>query len=301
MSVQIRFYIKLLLLVSVFCSQGVLAQNPANDTAIQQPVQGDTAAIIKKDSTAFQNFLFTRQILQKHPYFNFQQQAQPLPFIFKKKTPGKEIYFYIIVGLLLMFAVFRTAFTKYFSDLMTLFFRRSLKQRQLKQQVSQNSLPSLLFNILYVIAAGFYIALLVSELLQVADSFWKIFAYCLAAVAGTYVVKFLVLKLMGWMFQLQTLIDSYIFIVFLINKIIGIVLLPVVVMVALGNVELRTMVLTLSWIGIAGLYIYRYVQAFGLLRKEKSISMFHFILYLLAFEILPILVIYKAAISYLQI
>lgn len=200
-----------------------------------------------------------------------------------------------------MFAVFRTAFTKYFSDLMTLFFRRSLKQRQLKQQVSQNSLPSLLFNILYVIAAGFYIALLVSELLQVADSFWKIFAYCLAAVAGTYVVKFLVLKLMGWMFRLQTLIDSYIFIVFLINKIIGIVLLPVVVMVALGNVELRTMVLTLSWIGIGGLYIYRYVQAFGLLRKEKSISLFHFILYLLAFEILPILVIYKASISYLQI
>lgn len=301
MSAQIKFYIKLLLLVWVFCSQGVFAQNSVSDTIAQQPAQADSAAVIKKDSAAMRDFLFTTQILQKHPYFNFQQQAQPLPFTARKKTHGKEIYFYIIAGLLLMFAVFRTAFAKYFSDLMALFFRRSLKQRQLKQQVSQNSLPSLLFNILYVLVAGFYIALLVSELLQADDSFWKILAYSLAAVAGTYVVKFLVLKLMGWMFRLQNLIDSYIFIVFLVNKIIGIVLLPVIVMVALGNVELRTIVLTLSWIGIAGLYTYRYVQAFGLLRKEKSISMFHFILYLLAFEILPILVIYKAASSYLQI
>ena len=70
-------------------------------------------------------------------------------------------------------------------------------------------------------------------------------------VAVTYFVKFLILKLAGWTFNLKNLTDSYIFIVFLVNKIIGIVLLPVVVMIALGNIELRTAILTLSWIALA--------------------------------------------------
>lgn len=251
------------------------------------------------DSTLFKNFLLTHQILLKHPYFNYAQKAAPMPYAQKKRTGGKELYFYALAGLLLVFAVFRTSFDKYVSDLFTLFFRRSLKQRQLKQQVSQNSLPSLLFNIFFTVVAGFYLALLIKEVGSAALPFWQLLIYSVGFVAVTYFVKFLILKLAGWTFNLKNLTDSYIFIVFLVNKIIGIVLLPVVVMIALGNIELRTAILTLSWIALAGIFFYRFLQAFGLLKTEKSISPFHFILYLAAFEILPMLVIYKAINQYL--
>lgn len=294
-----------LLLVFIFNGAGTAAQNtlPAGavrvDSVMRDSVRQTDSLPVQTDSAAIKNMLLTRQILQKHPYFNFTEAAQPQPYQRKKETPGKDIYFYIIAALLIVFAWFRTAFAKYFSDLMALFFRRSLKQRQLKQQVSQNSLPSLLFNILYVAVAGFYIALLVNEFGNTSFPFWQLYLYSTALVSITYLVKFLVLKLTGWMFRLKNLTDSYIFIVFLVNKIIGIALLPVVLIVALSNIELKTIVLTLSWVVLGGLFIYRFVQAFGLLRKEKSIGIFHFILYLLALEVLPILVIYKAISHYL--
>ena len=263
------------------------------DSSLQANMAADSLPK-KVDSSAMKDFLFTQQILQKHPYFNFTTVAQAMPYAEKKKSPGKELYFYLLTGLLLVFAGFKTAFSKYFDDLMALFFKRSMKQRQLKQQVSQNSLPSLLFNIFYVVVMGFYLALMISEFGNTKIPFWQFLIYCTAFITVTYITKYLVLKLAGWMFQLKHLTESYIFIVFLVNKIIGIILLPVIVLVALGNIELKTIILTLSWVALAGLFIYRFVQAFGLLRKQRAISKFHFVLYLLAFEILPVMVIYKA-------
>lgn len=289
-----------LLAVHHVFGQRVISAAP--DAAIKPDSTIMADSISKKvDSTFIKAFLLTQQILKKHPYFNYTDKAEPLAYAQKKKSPDKDLYFYILAGILLVFAVFRSAFDKYFADLMTLFFRRSLKQRQLKQQVSQNSLPSLLFNTLFVIVAGFYIALLVNDFGSPPFPFWELLIYSIGFVAATYLVKFLTLKLAGWMFQMERLTNSYIFIIFLVNKIIGIALLPIIVVTALANIELKTVMLGLSWLILGGLFIYRFIQAFGLLRKEKRISAFHFLLYLLAFEILPILVIYKAMAGFLDL
>jgi len=300
MSLRVIFF----LLAVMLHGKNGFAQSPdsliINDSSSRSSVLAVDSMPKVVDSTAIKYFLTTQRILQRHPYYNFKDKAAPLSYTEKKKANGKEMYFYALAGLLLVFAVFRTTFDKYFADLMQLFFRRSMKQRQLKQTVSQNALPSLFFNIFYVLVAGFYIALFVKEVANSSHPFLQLLIYCIGFVATTYIVKYLILKFTGWMFHLIHLTNSYIFLVFLVNKVIGVVLLPVIVVIALGNVELRTSALALSWIALAGLFIYRFVQAFGLLRKEKSISGFHFILYLLAFEILPILVIYKVTSQYLQ-
>ncbi|ULT38325.1 DUF4271 domain-containing protein [Niabella defluvii] len=97
------------------------------------------------------------------------------------------MYFYIVTGLFLLFAIFKASFDKYFTDLINLFFRRSLKQRQLKQQVVQNSLPSLLFNILFVITAGFYGAMAIQKNLAMTElPLWQLFIYLLNRSPGSY-------------------------------------------------------------------------------------------------------------------
>lgn len=293
----ILFHFFLAVIVNLHLSKQASSQ-PARaalkDSLSSVSIPATDSAAVKADSTILKDFLLTQSILQKHPYYNFSTAPQPISYTIKKKVPGKELYFYMLAGLLLVFAGFRTTFDKYFNDLMTIFFKRSLKQRQLKQQVSQHSLPSLLFNILYILSASFYLALLVKEFSRPGYLFWQIFGYSAALISVVYLIKYALLKLTGWMFQLRSTVDSYIFIVFLVNKMIGIFLLPVIVLVALGNIHLKTAALTLSWVLLSGLFIYRFVQAFGLLRKQKNISVFHFVLYLLAFEVLPLLVIYKA-------
>ncbi len=50
---------------------------------------------------------------------------------------SKDSFFYLIVAILFYFASIRIFFEKYFSNLMTLFFRVSLRQQQIREQVLQ--------------------------------------------------------------------------------------------------------------------------------------------------------------------
>lgn len=283
----------------LFAQQDSISNRTAGDTAFQQndtsKILKSSSSVIKTDSSFYKTNLLAQQILKAHPYFNFHAKAAPQAYSRKIKAVGKEIYFYVLCLILLIFAISKTVFAKYFNDLISLFFRRTLKQRQLQQQLLKDSLPSLIFNIIFIIVAGIYIALLIQELgTNLKYPTWQLVLYCVLAIAIVYLVKYLVLRLSGWMFNFKRIIDAYIFLVFLVNKIIGLFLLPVIVVIALGNVELKTVIWTLSWVLLAGLFIYRSVIALGLIRNEAASGLFHFVLYILAFEILPLLMIYKA-------
>jgi hypothetical protein len=51
--------------------------------------------------------------------------------------------------------------------------------------------------------------------------------------------------------------------------------------------------LILSWAGIAGLYLYRLYLGMAAARNEVRFNLFHFLLYVAAFEVAPLLLIYR--------
>lgn len=257
--------------------------------------------LTKKDSIKIKNFVQSQKILVNHPYFNFNESAVYPQYTKKTSEQGKEIYFYILAGLLLVFAIFKAISEKYFSDLMHLFLRRSLKQRQLKQQLIRDSLPSLLFNIFFVLMAGFYATLMAIHYgYPVSLNFWKLWGSCTMLIGCVYLIKYFILKFIGWAFHIQKLTDNYIFLIFLINKIFAIMALPLLLLIALSNKPLSTIGWTLSWVLVLSLIIYRYFAALSLIRKEKGVNLFHFILYVAAFEVLPTLMLYKALLLFLK-
>ncbi|MBO9595801.1 MAG: DUF4271 domain-containing protein [Niabella sp.] len=243
----------------------------------------------------------TRQILAGHPYYAFSKAPVVTPYSKRVKQPGEEIYFYTLAGIMLLFAGFKTAFSKYFNDLTTLFFRRTLKQRQLQQQLSQNTLPSFLFNILFVFVTGYYLALMAEQLTVKAlpYPFWQLFGFAVAIVSVAYLAKFFLLKLFGWLFKLQHLTDAYIFLIFLVSKILVLFLLPVIVITSLGGTGIKTIIWTLSWLIIGALFLYRFTVALQMIQKSNKVSLFHFFIYFIAFELLPAFVIYKFILHFL--
>ena len=136
----------------------------------------------------------------------------------------------------------------------------------------------------------------VLEHYQLSDSynFWLLSLYCLVALAVIYVIKFLSLKFFGWLFNISSTTDGYIFIVFMINKIVGIYLLPFIVMLAFTEGDLYQVAFALSYTGIFALLAYRFILSYGLARSQIQVNLFHFFLYLCAFEIIPLLLIYEA-------
>jgi hypothetical protein len=212
----------------------------------------------------------------------------------KKVFVGKEYLFYYLIFLFIIFGLLRRVFAKYFYDLFRVFFKTTLKQRQTQEQLLQSSLASVFTNSFFVLSAGLYVNFLLQYFhLVISENFWLQYVYCIGALATIYSAKFIGLKITGWLFNVSNTTDSYTFIVFIINKMLGIFLLPFLLLLAFANDPLYSTAMFISWIGLGLLLIYRFILSYSAVRKEVKLNSFHFILYILGFEVIPLLLIYK--------
>jgi hypothetical protein len=275
------------------------------------PSLDSTAAIVATDSVSRKPFSHSTweinprlplsvQLIQHHPYFGFNSKPVVIHSDLKLFR-GKETLFYALIGLLLTFSFLRQAFPKYFNDLFRLLFRTTIKQKQIREQLMQTPLPSLLLNGLFVISGGMYVALLLQHFDHMpVNNFWLLSVYCGLGLTAMYLVKFLGLKVAGWLFNISTVADAYIFVVFIINKVIGIFLLPFLVLLSFVDGDAYTVVLVLSWCGIGILIVYRLLLTYASIRNQVRFNPFHFFLYLCAFEIAPLLLVYKALLFFFR-
>ena len=101
-------------------------------------------------------------VLRSHPYFNFF--GKPIAVkVLEKKVNGREGMFYFLVVLLIYFGFIRLLFGRYIDNIITLFFRVSMRQQQIRDQLLQSPLPSLFLNLLYFINGGFFLALVLKH------------------------------------------------------------------------------------------------------------------------------------------
>jgi hypothetical protein len=217
-----------------------------------------------------------------------------------KKWQGKEAIFYSMIALLIFFALIRNGFNRYVNDLFKTYFRTTVKQKQTKEQLQQSPLPSLLLNSFFVLSIGMYLALLFQYFkLGLEFNFWLLYLYCVLGLIGIYAIKFVSLKFFGWIFQVAESTDSYIFIVFTTNKIIGMCLLPFLVVITFTYGVVNEAAVSLSVMVVLGLLVYRFFLSFISIRRQISIGFLHFLLYLFAFELIPLLLINKLLFSFL--
>ncbi|GGB07862.1 DUF4271 domain-containing protein [Puia dinghuensis] len=243
---------------------------------------------------------FWQKVLTRNPFFNFT--GMPVVDIYElHHSNSKDSLFYLLVGILFYFALIRISFEKYFNNLMTLFFRVSLRQQQIREQVLQTPLPSLLLNILFIISGGLYACYLVRySRIGEGIGFWMLYLYCMAALATIYLVKFVVLKFVGWVFSISRATDIYIFVVFLVNKMLGIFLLPFLILITFSGPEVREIFITISLAMVFVMWAYRALAGYRPVRSEIKLAPFYFFLYLCAFEVAPLLLIYKVLLTYLE-
>lgn len=272
------------------------------DSVSRKPVVKDTGwAFIPGQSINDPGM--TQQIMAHHPYFGFASSLSERPpaGIIKNFT-GKDLLFYLLILLLIIFGFLKLLFPKYFSDLFRLFFRTTLKQRQIREQLVQTPLPSLLLNGFFVISTGLYLSFMLDYFhLNTIGNFWLLALYTCAGLSFVYFIKFAGLKISGWLFSMEEAADSYIFIVFVVNKMLGIFLLPFLVIIAFTTGNIYSAGITLSWCLVAGMMVYRFILTYAAVRNQVKVNPFHFFLYLCAFEIAPLLLIYKGLLLFFRI
>ncbi|MGZ8554371.1 MAG: DUF4271 domain-containing protein [Chitinophagaceae bacterium] len=272
------------------------------------PNKMDSVAILIADSLAKQveerekkaKVSKFQQVIANHPLLPFKQKAVQSN-IYRRNENANEPLFYFLVVLLFYFAGIKFFFSKYVDNLATLFFRVTMRQQQIREQLLQTPLASLLLNILFVVSSGLYLSLLAKYYnFTTFGGLWVTFLYAMSFVSALYLGKFIILKITGWIFNIGNATDTYIFIVFLVNKMIGIFLLPLVILLSFPNRFLLPVVILLSYIMLVLLFGYRFINAFRPIRSEIKVNRFHFFLYLCAFEIAPLLLIYKVLLAFVE-
>ena len=241
-----------------------------------------------------------QRVISQQPLLPFTQKPVESN-IYRRTDNGNETLFYFLVGLLFYFAGIKFFFGKYVDNLATLFFRVTMRQQQIREQLLQTPLASLLLNILFVVSSGMYLSLLARYYnFTVFGGFWITFLYAMAFLSAIYIGKFVILKITGWIFNISSATDTYIFIVFLVNKMIGIFLLPLIILLSFPNRYLMPVVVLLSYVMLVLLFGYRFINSFRPIRSEIKVNRFHYFIYLCAFEIAPLLLIYKVVLTFVE-
>ncbi len=235
-------------------------------------------------------------VLAQHPLMSGQTTyvaTLAKPHTFHDRTAD----FAVVVVLIALLGIFRITNPSYFRNLFRAFRNPTLSTRQLKDQLRQNSIATLAMDLFFCISLGLYLFFLLNYMHRQGPLGnyppAVVILACILLFVAVYTVRFLFLKFTGWVFKIPEITDNYTFNVFLINKIMGIALIPFTIILAFGQGAWVQVALLLSGIVVLILLMNRYLRsgvAFGYFLK---FSKFHFFMYLCASELLPLAVLVK--------
>jgi len=235
-------------------------------------------------------------------YFKNEKKSNAGQIIYKIEQryslPNKDILFYLIIGILLLYGIINNLFPQYYPKLFSQFSQSSLRMLQNREQLVQNKVASLVSNLNFILSFSLMSTLLIFNKHLLPISFWEAYLYVSIFFIALYTGKYICLQLVGMIFNANDLVGTYTFVVFLINKVLGILLIPFILMLAFSTPFYYTIAIVGAAILTILLFLYRYLFSLTSVRNKLHISSFHFFLYLCAFEILPLLILYKLIVQY---
>jgi hypothetical protein len=204
--------------------------------------------------------------------------------------------FYLLLFLCLMLGVIRYMDTKYFINLWRAFWNPTLSNRQLKDQLQGSGLPNLLMNIFFTFAGGAYIYYIVRFFTPHHSGVIPPSLLIIMLIAGTgliYLAKYAAVRFSGWAFRVEGITEHYLFNVFLINKVMGITLIPFIIVLAFADHQWAQQMVVISFVVSGALLLNRYFRSWEVFGSFFQYSKFHFFMYLCASELLPLAVLMK--------
>lgn len=240
----------------------------------------------------------TRRSLDSLYQHTFFFQVEETQYAVSKSRPwlNKTTDFYMLLGLVLFLGVIRFIDPKYPGELWAAFLNTGFSGRTLRDKIEQSTIPNVLMNVFFVFVFGsylFYVFRSPAFGLRTASVNPLLIMTLMGGVALVYIVKYFVIRFSGWAFDLKGVTDTYLFNVFLVNKILAIALFPFTVVMAFQDRSWSSVAVVLSFILIVALLISRYVKSWQVLGSFFHYSKFHFFTYLCASEIMPLAVLTK--------
>lgn len=298
-------HIKRLLTTALLGSFVVLAANTqttANpfelEPRLEAAAKKDSAAVIPVSKNPF-DIIAVAATGQpaKGPGFQIRPERNAKPLTAKEKESNYRRF--LFVSILIMFIILTlivTIFRILIEKIWKAFLNDNLLNQLHREQSSGLALAYVILYLLFFINAGLF-AFLAARHFGISISTANMYSLllCMGAIAGFFVAKHFALWLSGFIFPIGKEVDSYQFTIMIFNIIIGLFLVPVVLFIGYAP-QSMTGVVVYGALGILGLtYLFLGLRGLFIATRFIAGNKFHFLLYLCAVEIAPILAIFKIA------
>jgi len=218
------------------------------------------------------------------------------PQTYNRRNPDwfTIILFIIIFG----FMWIRVFYQKILRQIINAFFSTSVSNQIVRDENILIQRASVMLSIMYYLVAALFMYQLSVEYewrnAWLTDGFSRLIIFAFF-IAFAYSAKMILLKITGYVLNIDKPVASYIFNIFLMNNILGIALLPLVIIIAYVSTPHTYIVFWTALLIVCSTFCYRLIRGIAIGMTIPKFSVFYLFLYLCAFEIAPLALIYKIA------
>lgn len=294
-----RLIIKYVFIIFVLFGSGHLsAQNGGNPFELKHR---QTVPIISSEEA--EEEIDTRIIKTDNPFDVLEQPtiiANPVPTektntksVEESSDSSKNYLVWVFLFLLLFFTSVVSLSRQRLEQSYKSFLNDNFARQSHRSNQGSFSLAYALLYLLFLLNAGIFIFFLTQYYnLEIPGNFKYLVLFCLAT-GLVFIGKHFLLFLVGNIFPIDKEIKLYSFTIMIFSIILGIVLLPLNILIAFAPVGLTKMFVWGGLGAILAFYIFRSLRGLAIGSKYLMLHKFHFLLYLCAIEILPIIILLK--------
>ncbi len=241
-----------------------------------------------KDSVTFHDSILD----QPSPVSTTIAQDLGLKIADVRADQNKTDLFLLFLLIFLLFGLLRFFYPKYISGLFKLYNRGQMVNQSAIHQLQSNNAPKVLFTIIYFLTAGYVVVKIIYYFqgMPLCTNSCKDIGLGISLITATFLFKFIIVRALSWIFNFKKGIKGLFHYLNFANQIVGIILLPICGLLLLCLEKGATFILILGIITLAISLIVRYIYNFAYLKQLPNVRLIHFLLYLCAFEIIPIAV-----------
>lgn len=271
-------------------------KNRINSDSVNSSLNIDTSYTQKKDTIYGVNseaFIPYRNV---ETYQRKTQHTENQEDILIAPTPHtRQVYFWQTA--LLLFALFLIAFVKAFSNNRFKQTAKALLNYSVSQEITREEKvffhrSNLLLVANYVIIVSLFIYYLIEQFRPSIVKSSGLFLLLILGVIALYCIKYLLSKVLFFIFNSASLSVEYIFNISLFNNLLGVILLPTMFFIYFSDLQDAVIIKYIAIPSIFISFIMRVVRLF-VLGNNKGISYLYIFLYICTLEILPLVVLYR--------
>lgn len=213
----------------------------------------------------------------------------------KSRPKGETWVISVILFLVLFFALIRFFFTRELSSIVQSFYSNQTLSQINKEDNLFSSWPFIFFYLLFGLIIGMFLYLTGKYLnLEYQISGFNLFLALSGIVICLFTAKIIVLRLLGFLFDVRKLVREYVSILYLSYFNAALVFLPLVIAYSLTPARYSHIFGYLGALFFIGIFIIQFIRAGTNILSAYKFPKVYLIIYLCALEFCPILILLKA-------